>query len=73
MKEVWIAEVIYPSGNIVSLGFAPSEAAGKTRCAKHALYTSEVRLVSKPLVWSVGEIDGHFSRYGSYTYLVSKR
>ena len=73
MKEIWIAEVVYPSGNILSLGFAPSEAAGKTRCAKHALYTSDVRLVSKPLVWNMRESDTWFTSMGSYSYHVSKK
>ena len=73
MKEAWIAEVVYPSGNVVSLGSAPSEAAGKARCAKHAVHALQLIPLPRPLVWKMEEVDRWFTRNGSNTYRVSKK
>ncbi|GAC1410929.1 MAG: hypothetical protein NVSMB53_05810 [Gemmatimonadaceae bacterium] len=74
MKEDWTAEVVYPSGNVVSLGILPSEAAAKARCGKHALHAFGRRAgLLKPLIWNMEEIDNWVSRDGANTYRVSKK
>jgi hypothetical protein len=72
MKETWNAEVVYSSGNVVSLGISPSEAAAKVRCGKHALHAFGRRGLLKPLLWSMEGIDNWFSRLGANTYRVSR-
>jgi len=65
---------MYSSGNAVSLGISPSEAAAKARCGKHALHAFGRRAgLLKPLLWNMEEIDNWFSRNGAITYRVSKK
>jgi hypothetical protein len=73
MKETWNAEVVYSSGNVVSLGISPSEAAAKARCGKHAFHAFGRRAgVLKPLLWNMEGIDNWLSRHGATTYRVSR-
>jgi hypothetical protein len=74
MREAWLAEVVYASGNTSSLGVLPSETAAKARCARHSIHAAGkgARLV-KPLRWKMESAGSWVTKMGDCRYRVSNQ